>query len=158
MVRAMTKLWSLVLTLVLTASFALAATGCGSNDEANSYVDQVNAIQTKLQTDATAAIAGGAPTSGAEAAQFAKKLQGLFAQAADDLEAVTPPDDVADLHAQLVAKVREIGDQIGKAADAFASGNPQQIQQAATELQTAIGSAQGELSSLIDQINSTLQG
>jgi NADP-dependent 3-hydroxy acid dehydrogenase YdfG len=43
------------------------------------------------------------------------------------------------------------------AIDAFDSGNPQQIQQAATDLQSAITKSQTDLSSLIDQINSQLQ-
>ena len=156
MVPTVSRLTSLVLGFVIAAAVALAATGCG-NGEKNDYVDQVNAIQNTLQTQAAAEISN-APTSPAQAGKFAEKLQQLFADAADQLEAVDPPSDVADLHAQLVAKVRDVGNQIGKVVDAFNSGNPQQIQQAATELQTAIGSSQTELSSLIDQINSTLQG
>ncbi len=152
----MKRLLSLVLILVASAAVALAPTGCG-NAEKNDYVDKVNEIQNNLQTQATAAISS-APASPAQAGQLVKKLQGLFADAADQLAAVDPPSDVADLHQQLVDKVREVSDQIGKLADAFNSGNPQQIQQAASDLQTAISDSQGELSSLIDQINSQLQG
>jgi hypothetical protein len=156
MVLAVSRLMSLVLGFVIAAAVALAAAGCG-NAEKNDYVDQVNEIQSNLQTQAAAEISS-APTSPAQAGKFAEKLQQLFADAADQLEAVDPPEDVADLHAQLVAKVRDVGDQIGKVVDAFNSGNPQQIKQAASELQSAISTSQTELSSLIDQINSTLQG
>jgi hypothetical protein len=50
-----------------------------------------------------------------------------------------------------------VSDQIGKLSDAFDSGNQQQIQQAASQLQSAITSSQSDLSSLIDQINEQLQ-
>jgi hypothetical protein len=146
-----------ICVLVGLIAVILAAAGCG-NGEKNDYVDQVNAIQTDLQTQASETLAGGAPSTGPQAAEFADKLQALFASAADDLEAVDPPEEVADLHAQLVAKVREIGDEIGKAGEAFSSGNAAQIQQAAADLQSAVGTAQPELSSLIDQINTELQG
>jgi hypothetical protein len=155
-VGAVKRLLSLVLVLVATAAVALVAAGCG-NSEKNDYVDKVNEIQTNLQTQATDAISS-APANPAQAGELVKKLQSLFSDAADQLAAVDPPSDVADLHQQLVDKVREVSDQIGKVADAFDSGNPQQIQQAATELQTAISSSQTELGSLIDQINSQLQG
>jgi hypothetical protein len=151
------RLTSLVLTLVCAATVALAVAGCG-NAEKNDYVDQVNAIQTDVQAQATSAFAelgSGGPNA---AADVAKKLQALFTSAADQLEAVDPPDDVADLHAQLVAEVRKIGDESGAAADGFASGNPQQIQQSSQDLQKAASTFQTEFSSLIDQINAKLQG
>jgi hypothetical protein len=155
MVRAVTRLMSLVLGLVATAAVALAVAGCG-NGEKNDYVDKVNEIQNHLQTQATQAISE-APANPAQAGELVKKLQSLFADTADQLKAVDPPSDVADLHQQLVDKVREVSEQIGKVSDAFDSGNPQQIQQAATDLQTAISSSQTDLSSLIDQINEQLQ-
>jgi hypothetical protein len=146
---------SLVLVVVASAAVALAATGCG-NAEKNDYVDKVNEIQNNLQTQATQAIST-APTNPAQAGELVKKLEAIFSDAADQLAAVDPPEDVADLHNQLVDKVREVSSQIGKLSDAFDSGNPQQIQQAATDLQSAITKSQTDLSSLIDQINSQLQ-
>ena len=56
MVHAMSRLLrSRPRGFVIAAAVALAATGCG-NAEQNDYVDQVNAIQTNLQTQATAEI------------------------------------------------------------------------------------------------------
>ena len=153
----MKSLRSLSLILVLTATLALVVAGCG-NEEANDYVDEVNAIQTDLQTEA-AEISSGAATNPNQIGEIASQLQDAFAAAADDLEAVDPPEDVADLHAQLIDEVSALGDQIGAAGEAIQNANtPQEIQQAATELQTAANGAAGELSSLIDEINSTLQG
>lgn len=66
---------------------------------------------------------------------------------------------MADLHAQLVEQVSALGDQIGEAGDAIQNAEtPQEIQQAASQLQSAANGAGTELSSLIDQINQTLQG
>jgi hypothetical protein len=146
---------SLVLVVVASAAVALAVAGCG-NAEKNDYVDKVNEIQSNLQTQATQAISS-APTSPAQAGELVKKLESIFSDAADQLAAVDPPSDVADLHNQLVDKIREVSDEVGKLSDAFESGNPQQIQQAATKLQSAISKSQTALSSLIDQINSQLQ-
>jgi hypothetical protein len=140
------------------ATVALVAAGCG-NGEKNDYVDEVNAIQTDVQTQANDLLAQGADISKPQqAVQLVEDLQQIFVDAAADLEAVEPPEDVADLHAQLVEEIGSVGDQIGGVTDAFQSGNPQQIQQAASDLQSAISGSQTELSSLIDQINSTLQG
>ena len=152
----MKSLRNLSLILVLTATVALVAAGCG-NGEANDYVDEVNAIQTSLQTEA-GEITAGAATNPNQIGEIASQLEEAFASAAEELEAVDPPEDVADLHAQLVDQVSGLGDQIGAAGDAIQNANsPQEIQAAATELQTAASGAAGELDSLINEINSTLQ-
>ncbi len=152
----MNRLRSVVLVVVLVATVAFVATGCG-NGEANDYVDEVNAIQTDLQSEA-GEISAGAATNPNQIADIASQLEEAFASAADELEAVDPPEDVADLHAQLIDQVSGLGEQIGAAGDAIENAEtPQEIQQAATELQTAASGAATELSTLIDQINSTLQ-
>ena len=151
----MSRLKNLVLTAALVSTIALVAAGCG-NGEANDYVDEVNAIQTDLQAEAGNIAAAG--TNPNEIANVASQMQDLFAGAADDLEAVDPPEDVADLHAQLVDQVSSLGEQIGSAGESIQNANsPQEIQAAATELQTAANGASTELDSLITQINSTLQ-
>jgi hypothetical protein len=152
----MKSLKNVILLAVLASAVALVATGCG-NGEKNDYVDEVNAIQTDLQTEAAGIAAAGSNPN--QIADVASQMQELFAGAADDLEAVEPPEDVADLHQQLVDQVRSLGDQIGAAGEAIKSANnPQEIQAAASELQTAATSASTELDSLINEINSTLQG
>ena len=66
---------------------------------------------------------------------------------------MTPPEEVADLHAQLVGELRQIADRIAKAEDAFRDADAQQAAEAATELQQATNQAQTDLNELIDEIN-----
>jgi Family of unknown function (DUF6376) len=151
----MKSLRSLIVISVLASTIALVAVGCG-NGEAHDYVDEVNAIQTDLQTEAGQIAAGGSNPN--QIADIASQMQDLFASAADDLEAVDPPEDVADLHGRLVEQVRSLGEQIGASGEAIKNANtPQEIQAAASELQSAANGASTELDSLINEINSTLQ-
>jgi PBP1b-binding outer membrane lipoprotein LpoB len=140
-------------SMLAVAAVALIAAGCGDVEEQNDYVDQVNALQTELVSEVTAVVSGTPPSNAQQAADVAGELGDVFNDSADDIEAVTPPEEVADLHAELVAKIRDIADQINAAEEAFTSGNAQEAAQAATELQSATNSAQTELNSLIDQIN-----
>jgi hypothetical protein len=142
-----------VLTVVIAiAAAAAVAAGCG-NGEQNDYVDQVNAIQTDIADAATEA-GSSAPSNPQEAADVGHQIADAFAQGASDLEAVDPPEEVADLHQQLTDELSSVADDINQAADTFESGNAQQAAQAAVELQQSVTTAQTEVNSLIDQINS----
>ncbi len=142
-----------VLSVVIAVGAAGAiAAGCG-NEEQNDYVDEVNSIQQEIADAATQA--GSTPaTNPQEAAEVGRQIADAFAQGAADLEAVDPPEEVADLHQQLIDQLSTVADDINNAADAFESGNAQQAQQAAVELQQSVTTAQTEVDSLIDQINS----
>ena len=130
--------------------------GCGSNDEQNSYVDDVNAIQTELVSDVTDATSGAAATGPDGAAIVAGDLRQVFTETADQLDAVAPPSEVAELHQQLVDSVRKVADQISQAEKAFSNGNAQQASQAAVALQSATTEAQTDLNTIITEINSEL--
>lgn len=150
----MSRVRSFIVLAAFVSTLAVVA-GCG-NGEANDYVDEVNAIQTDLQTEAGEIAAAG--TNPNQIAEVASQMQDLFADAAEDLEAVDPPEDVADVHAQLVGAVGGLGEQLGAAGEAIQNANsPQEIQAAAGELQAAASGASTELDSLINQINTTLQ-
>lgn len=144
-------------SVLAIAAVAVIAVGCGDVEEQNDYVEQVNALQNELVAEVTDAVSGTPPSNPRQAAAVAGELGDIFSASADDIEAVTPPEEVADLHAQLVETIREIADQIASAEDAFTSGNAQEAAQAATELQNATNSAQTELNSLIDQINAEFE-
>jgi ABC-type transporter Mla subunit MlaD len=142
----------------LLATAALAA-GCGSDTEAsNDYVDQVNELQVSLVDQVTETISGAPPTDANAATEAAGDLQEVFDSTAADLDAIEPPEDVADQHAELVDTVSQVGDEIGDAKDGFASGDPQQAVQAAQQLQSSTTDLQTQLNSLINEINSQLQG
>lgn len=142
----------LVATVVAATATALLGAGCG-NGEQNDYVDQINALQNQLVDQVTEVVSGDPPTNPRQAANVAGDLSQVFADGADEIEAVDPPEEVADLHQQLVDAIRNISDQIDTAQQAFTSGNAEEASQAAIELQNATGSAQTQLNSLIDQIN-----
>ncbi len=68
-----------------------------------------------------------------------------------------PPEEVAELHQQLVDQISQIADQVESAEDAFTSGSQQAASQAAIELQNAGTAAQTELDQIIGAINNELQ-
>ncbi len=143
------------------AAIALAAAtiaaGCGS-EEQNEYVDEVNALQTELVTEVTETVSSVPPTDPKGFADVAAELQATFDAKADEFEAVDAPDDVAQLHGELVETIRAVGTQIGDAEAGFASGNPRKAQQSALALQEAGTELQTQLNGLIDEINAELGG
>lgn len=145
-----------VLAFAVIAAGLIVA-GCGDSEEKNDYVDQVNELQLAYVDDVTEAVGANPPSTPKEAAAAAGELAELTDGVADDIEAVDAPEDVADLHDQLVAALRGVATDITKTQGALTSGDPQKATEAATQLQTAITGAQTELNSLIEQINSTLQ-
>lgn len=134
---------------------ALAIAACG-NGEQNDYVDQVNEIQTTFLEDLTAS-ASTPPTDAEGAGDLVAEMEGAFTTAADDLEAIDPPEEVADLHAELISSMSTLGEQVSGLGGALESGNPQQVQEAALELQGALTESESEVSSLITDINTQLQ-
>lgn len=141
------------------ALLALAATtGCGSDTEdANDYVDQVNEAQGELVRQVIDTVSGAPPTNANAAGEAAAELQGVFDSTAEELEAIEAPEDVAELHAELVDTVAAVGERIGGARQGLQTGDPQQAARAARELQAATTELQTELDRLIDEINARLQ-
>jgi hypothetical protein len=135
---------------------ALIAAGCGDTDEKNDYVDEVNQLQTDLVDQVTQATTSSTPTTQKEAADYAGKIGDIFSRSADDFAAVDPPEDVADLHQQLVEEIRSIAQDTKKAEQTLRTGSPQAAQRALADLQTAGTDAQNQLNSLIDEINADL--
>jgi hypothetical protein len=152
--RQSRRLLTVVLAIALAAS--LLAAGCGDTGEKNDYVDQVNQLQEDLVSQVTDATTNAAPTNQKQAADYAGTIAGIFTKSADDFAAVDPPEDVADLHSQLVDEIQSIAGDTKKAEDTLRNGSPQQAQQALTDLQTAATDAQTQLNSLIDEINTDL--
>jgi outer membrane murein-binding lipoprotein Lpp len=144
----------LILAIAVVAS--LLAAGCGDGDEKNDYVAEVNELQNDLVADVTAA-AGQTPTSQKEAADYAGEIAAVFSQAADRFAAVEPPQDVADLHSQLVDQIRSIAAQTRRAEQTLRNGTPEEAQKALRKLQTAATDAQNRLNMLIDEINADLR-
>ena len=145
--------------VLLVVALALAVSACGSDTKAsNDYVDQVN----KAQNDFAATFdkLSSKITSTSTATQDQKTLAG-FRQAVDkvvaDLNSVTPPDKVKDLHGRLVSEISSYGTEIDKAKKAFATNDPKAIIKAQTELVSAVTQVSTKINATIDAINKKLR-
>ena len=140
-----------LVAMAMIAALAFAA-GCG-NEEQNDYADDVNSAQESFLEEMTAAASQANPANAGQADQLIGEMQGAIDSFVSDLEGIEPPEEVADLHDELITTMSDIGGEIGELGDALTSGNPQQAAQAAAQLTTAVSSAQTEVTSIIDQIN-----
>jgi predicted RNA-binding protein with PIN domain len=145
-----------ILVSVLAAvAVALALFACGEDEQANDYVDRVNAIQADLVAEVTT-IAANTPTNQRQAADYAHEIAAIFGRAADEFAAVEAPQDVADMHAQVVEQIREIAAETRRAERTLREGTPEEAQQALAHLQTTSTDAQNRLNMLIEEINADL--
>ena len=96
----------LTLALAIMAS-ALLLAGCGGVSK-KEYEKDVNKVMKSVDE-------GNFNSSDPKAANL-KDASKDIEKAADDLDDITPPDDVKDLHNDLVEGVRELGDLLGDIA------------------------------------------
>jgi hypothetical protein len=115
--------------LALASAVMLVAGGCGGGGGSEplskaDYEKQMSAIgqdlTTALNTLGTATSAKGAATS-------LTKLQGDLNDAADKMEAITPPEQVETEHQQLADGVREFGVQLGPIITKLEGGDMQAL-------------------------------
>lgn len=143
--------------LLIACAVAAVVAGCGANAERNDYIDEVNAEQGELLESVSAVVSGPVPTNTKEAAAVAHKLSVAFGDGADQIEAIDPPEEVADLHARLVAGLRRLSERLANAQDALTGSSAQEAADAAADLQQQISHAQERINALIDSINSEFQ-
>src|SRR5262245_41745966 len=108
----------------------LGAAGCGSDTkESNDYVAAINKVQTDFANNVQKV--GTSSEAGSDPAAAAKKTFNDLSDAIDkviaDLKDVDPPNDVKDLHNELISEMEEFNSQVGKAADSLDSKDPQAI-------------------------------
>lgn len=95
----------LALAMMIAAALTLSACGGLSKTE---YQSKVNKIMNKVDKEMGS-------FSNPDGAQM-KKAAKLLDTAADDLDDITPPSEVKDLHADLIAEVRELSKLMKKLA------------------------------------------
>jgi hypothetical protein len=142
--------FALGLALLAGALFA----ACGDTDEKNEYVDRINELQASYAEELSAV---GVPSSLAEVRELATKGAELDAQLAADVAAVDPPEEVADLHAELVATLEESAAttaELERVVDT--TKNTQELQRAITEADRNAQATIDEFNALIDRINEEL--
>ena len=142
-------------SFALIAALAFVA-GCGKEEE-NDYVEQVNEVNDSLATTLNDATSNLDPSNPQAAGDALDSAQSAISDSADELEAIDPPEEVADLHDQLVEGTRSVADQMAEFQDALASGNPQKLIQAATAFQTSVTTTLNEQSQIVTQINDELE-
>jgi hypothetical protein len=128
----------------LAATAALLAAGCGGGGGALSkeeYEDKVVEVGEQLSTTLEGL---GSATSPDELASTLDSAQEAFGDAASDLGDVTPPSEVADAHAQLVAGLSAMVDDLEGLGSAL--GDVAENPAAAAEVLTQLG----ELGSFAD--------
>jgi hypothetical protein len=137
---------------------ALAIAGCGGDTKTkNSYVDKVNQAQSNFVAvvdDSQSRIQGNA--SDAETAAQLDMIRAAAAKVVVELRAITPPDNVKTLHANLVKEAQGLVAAFKKAADAYRSQNPSKILSAKVDLGKDIDQVNAQLNATIQQLNQKL--
>jgi hypothetical protein len=150
----MSRLRLLVPAVLIFAALSLVACG-GDTAESNDYVDEVNEVQTALQNEISGL--SRTPNSPDELVGFYEETVSSIDAAVTSLEDISPPDEVADLHDQLIAAVQDLADVITGAADEIKAGGAAAVPGAVSQLSTEGSQIQLEFSTTIDQINTKLQ-
>jgi hypothetical protein len=153
----MPRLGALAAILAVLAVPALAA--CGEDtDEQNDYVDEVNGVTTGLN-DELNRIAGEVtsidnPEQAADAfASFAEAVR----SAAEKLEGIEPPEEVAELQDQLTAEVERLAAEAGNVDDEIREGGAAAVIGVATGFIAEANRIGSDIDATLDEINSVLQ-
>ena len=108
----------------LAAGLLLAVAACGGSSSGqlskSDYESQVGTIAVGL-TGAIQAIGEASTIKGTVTAL--RQAEATFAKAADELDAITPPDDIADPHAALAKAVRDFGEELHPILGRVQKGN-----------------------------------
>lgn len=108
------------LAAALAAAAALALGACGEGSGEREYVEQVEAVTEQLvQGASTLTPKGGSPK---QIAINLETVAGRYEAAAAELAAISPPDQAAALHAELVADLTRLSEATSEAAAEIRSG------------------------------------
>jgi len=164
-----------LIALIVTVVVAFALAGCGSSSKKSSsssttsttstssqstsateYKTKVTAISSAFAAAGQAFQASITPnTTPQQAAAALEGFQTKVTKAADDLEALTPPDKVKPAHAALIKSFRAIADATQPSIDAGKAGDRAAFRTALLklrdQLQGALGTSAKTAASQIDQ-------
>ena len=153
-----------VLTICVAALALVVAAGCGGGSNTSSKNDYVTALN-KVQTDfasSLSASAGTGTTSSSDplagAKDTFKKIDAGLTKVVANLKGIKPPDEVKDLHQQLITEIDQLDQEVKKVSDSVGSGDLKKIATAQTDFAAAATKLQTQFSKTIDDINSKLQG
>jgi hypothetical protein len=150
---------ALLLALLAAASGAGAMAGCGGTDEeADRYVGRVNRAQESF-ADRFAEIQGRMSTTSTprEDRRALRDFRAATDTIVAQLRAIRPPEEVADLHGELVRAVAGYGREIDRARALLDEGDPKKVIRARTQLSGAVGRVSRRITAVIAAINDRLQ-
>ncbi len=140
------------LIVMATVVAALAVAGCGGGDDSSSdalseddYATQVTGVLAELGPQLQSV--GSEIAQQTQVDQIVSGLQqteDLLQGASDDLDAIEPPESVADAHQQLIDAVDSFGDSTATFREAAEEGKPDEsdvsaFQEAGQQFQTELG-------------------
>lgn len=143
-----------LLTLVAVLA-ALLLVACGGDDDSTTSESESTSADTEVSAEdystevqeITTSFAGGFdelseqaanPTSPEDFRDAVVGIQDRITQTVDELEALTPPADVVDLHEQLIAVFADYRDGYDPIVEALDAEDQQALQEAATEIPTIV--------------------
>jgi hypothetical protein len=113
----------LIALLALVAALVAVASGCGGENGSMSkadYEEEMGVIAQGL-TDALSKV--GAATTVKTTVAALRELKAEFAAAADEMDAITPPEDIEADHEELASGVREFGQELDPIIRRVENGN-----------------------------------
>jgi hypothetical protein len=145
--------------ILLAGALGLLVAGCGDGaKEKNAYVEQVNGAQ-KAFAERFDEIQSTLSTTSTPAED--RRALTAFGQATDkvvrELRGITPPGEVQDLHARLIAAVASYGQELRRAQAQIRTDDATQVKQARTDLSTGVRRVQERIADAVSAINAKLQ-
>jgi outer membrane murein-binding lipoprotein Lpp len=148
--------------LRLLAAFAvlavLALVGCNSNEDEQDYVDRLNEITEVLRDDVDQLSKDGKAVGDPQAtADVYEGFAAKFGQAATDAAKLTPPDQISDLHDQIVKDLEAMRREAMRAADQVRALPATEIVHVRARLEIDEGRLANDIDTAIEEINNELQ-
>jgi hypothetical protein len=150
----MSRLRPALIALALAAALGLVACD-GDTAENNEYVDEVNAVSQQLLSSVQSLPAGGG--SPQQISTALDQVASDVGTAATDLSDIDPPEDVADLHEEIVADLETLESEATNAADEVAAGGAAGAIGVVGQFVAEANRLGAEIDSTISEINSVLQ-
>jgi hypothetical protein len=147
----MTKLLRLALVTALALSLVVTA-GCGGDTKNNNdYVKAVN----KAQADFVDSL-GKTGTSGSVEQRF-QSIQDAIGKVISDIKAVTPPDEVKDLHQEVIDEMTQLRGEVGDLSDAIKVNDLKKLEAAQEKFTTDATELQTKFQNTVNEINQKLR-
>jgi hypothetical protein len=144
-----------LITAALIAAVAVLLVACG-NSESNGYVSSVNDVTSQLQSDVSEISSGADVSSPQQAATIFTQVSGKVDAAAAKLNAIEPPDQVADLHQKLVQDLQTLGSEAKGAGDDIKAGGAAAAPGVLTHFVAQARQLDTAIKATIDEINAKL--